>query len=327
VEIMLFAGHYPNFRGRAHNCGNWTKRDAFVLMNCDNPCFHTAPMADASILLLSKTKRALQFVDEWLYYCCIPEILTDQSNACGLENLETFADHRHDQSVLSLLAARHSIELFRGPSQFGNHAKSVTLRRAGELLVSAYGSEPPYENSTYETLIDHHRLRMNSLSEDTLDAKSSCIEAMREHYPVDAGPTRMLLVGDVGIADREQIHASWPRTTIEVLESDGGRSHRWSGVSGSFQAVFCSHYCPADAIPFGMLELFCGGLLDREFVICWSNLARLGDFVRSVRVLRSQFGAQLSSRAFLARNRDRDRIQVAAILSGLSISSSLRTNL
>jgi len=39
-----------------------TKRDCFVLMDCDEPRYHEAPMLDASLVVLRKTERSLEFV-------------------------------------------------------------------------------------------------------------------------------------------------------------------------------------------------------------------------------------------------------------------------
>jgi hypothetical protein len=116
-------------------------------------------MADASFLVLGKTEHAQRFVCDWLEHCLHSAIVTDEPNVCGLRNLPQFIDHRHDQSVLAVLAAREGIPYFRHPSQYGNHLKSEPFRQTGEWTRYAYGHWGIYENSDYGTLLNHHRGR------------------------------------------------------------------------------------------------------------------------------------------------------------------------
>ncbi len=147
----------------------WTKRDCFILMNCDQPYFWKAPQCDASFCLFQKSESSLRFVREWLEFCRDPRILTDDLNSCNRRNLPDFIEHRRDQSVLSLLAAKYRLSLFRMPSQYGNHYKVPALRIEKEFnCVSQYYRQQvdyyaliPYSNSPYVQLLDHHRSQYN----------------------------------------------------------------------------------------------------------------------------------------------------------------------
>jgi uncharacterized protein YndB with AHSA1/START domain len=75
--------------------------------------------------------------------------------------LDGFIEHRHDQSILSLIAIRKDIELFRHPSQYGNHLKTELYRDPGEWLRCPYSTRGLYDNSPYGTLINHHRGRLD----------------------------------------------------------------------------------------------------------------------------------------------------------------------
>jgi hypothetical protein len=75
----------------------------------DDPAYHEAQMLDASFLILLKTRRACAFAGTWLESCLDRRVLTDDPNTCGLPNLPGFVDHRHDQSVLSILAKRENL--------------------------------------------------------------------------------------------------------------------------------------------------------------------------------------------------------------------------
>jgi hypothetical protein len=97
----------------------YTKHDAFVLMDCD------------SVLL----------------FACDERILTDRRNTCDKPNYPGFRAHRHDQSILSLVAKRYWLPAFRDPSQFGNH----NIGR--------------YANSPYDQIIQHTRRSRSPLTE------------------------------------------------------------------------------------------------------------------------------------------------------------------
>jgi hypothetical protein len=98
----------------------YTKRDAFVLLNCDEPEFTDTTHLEASFSLWKKSKSAIDFVEEYLHFCEDERILTDMPNTMGLPNYPEFEDHRHDQSILSLLSKKRNMPAFRAPSQYGN---------------------------------------------------------------------------------------------------------------------------------------------------------------------------------------------------------------
>lgn len=115
----------------------WTKRDAFILLDADTPRYYDAPQLIAGFLVFRNGTTARQFVGEWLRAMEDERVLTDMPNTLGEDNLPEFRDHRHDQSVLSILAVREDIEVYRDPSQWGNKRTMV--------------------NSSYPQLLLHHR--------------------------------------------------------------------------------------------------------------------------------------------------------------------------
>jgi hypothetical protein len=157
--ILLFHAHYDDY-GAPGPCINsrWTKRDSFVLMDCDSPEFWSARHVDASFQIYKKNPLVEKFITEYLAWCTNPAILTDSPNISGKENLPDFIAHREDQSVLSLLSAKYGLNVFRHPSQYGNHLKLPEYRERGEPLLRPY-SDQPYRNSPYPTLLNHHRTK------------------------------------------------------------------------------------------------------------------------------------------------------------------------
>jgi hypothetical protein len=97
-----------------------TRRDTFILMDCDTPDYHDAKMVQASFILFKKTKKTMSFVEEWLSFCENIQILGEDENVCGKENFSDFFGHRHDQSIVSILRVKHGFPIFRNPSQLGN---------------------------------------------------------------------------------------------------------------------------------------------------------------------------------------------------------------
>src|SRR4051812_1473611 len=58
----------------------------------------------ACFVLLKNSWNAKVFVSQWLTYVQDERAVTDMPNTLGQPNHNTWRDHRHDQSILSLLA-------------------------------------------------------------------------------------------------------------------------------------------------------------------------------------------------------------------------------
>ena len=117
----------------------YTKRDAFVLMECDSERYSNSNQILASFSLWKKSDFTLKFVNDWLQYAQNERIITDIKNDCGFPDFDEFIDHRHDQSIFSLLSKKYDLKVYRNPSEHGNEYKAV------------------YQNSKYDQLIVHTR--------------------------------------------------------------------------------------------------------------------------------------------------------------------------
>lgn len=143
--ILLIANH-----GNLNK--DWTKRDCFILMGCDEERYHEVEQVLAGFQVYRNVEKSRRFVRDYLRYCCDERILTDMSNRCGCCNFDSFVEHRRDQSVLSLLAEKERTIRFRDPTEWGNHLKMNDFRKAGEWLKSPC-SETPFTNSNYGTIL------------------------------------------------------------------------------------------------------------------------------------------------------------------------------
>jgi len=144
-----------------HQNGMWTKRDCFILLNCDGETYWNGLQWNGFFQLYKKNDWTVNFVQEWLKACSDPRIITDMPNQMGQPNLPQFRDHRHDQSVFSLLCQKAGLEKFRDPSQWGNFLKAIDYRKSGEFLEHPY-EDPGMLNSPYGTLLNHHRERLQA---------------------------------------------------------------------------------------------------------------------------------------------------------------------
>ncbi|MDO9304112.1 MAG: hypothetical protein Q7T77_02205 [Sulfuricurvum sp.] len=98
----------------------YTKRDAFILMNCDTPHFTDTKQSVATMHLWKKTDFSINFLKEWLLFAQDQRILTDIHNTLGEPNYPEFVAHRNDQSIFSLLCKKYNLQAFPEPTQFGN---------------------------------------------------------------------------------------------------------------------------------------------------------------------------------------------------------------
>lgn len=128
----------------------YTKRDAFVLMGCDNKAFTDTPQSIGGYVVLKKSAFVEKFIAEDLQYAQDERMITEQANTQGLENYPDFVAHRHDQSIWSLMSKKYHIKRFRDPSQFG--------------LVNHYENDVE-QRSTFPQIIDSHRINAGSLRE------------------------------------------------------------------------------------------------------------------------------------------------------------------
>lgn len=128
----------------------YTKRDAFVLMDCDAPQYTDTPQSVGGYVILKKSDFVEKFIAQDLEYAQDKRMITEQDNTQGLPNYPDFVAHRHDQSVWSLMVKKYGLKRFRDPSQFG-------LTNEYEPEVAA--------RSTFPQIIDSHRMNVGSMAE------------------------------------------------------------------------------------------------------------------------------------------------------------------
>lgn len=129
-DILLFSTEYRN--------SQFIKYDTFYGMDSLDEKYIKGKHVNAAIILIKKTINTISFITEYLNYCQNFKIISDETNSDG-NNYDDFIDHRHDQSILSILSIKNGVELHKDPTQWGiNHNHLFT-------------------NSNYGVILNHHR--------------------------------------------------------------------------------------------------------------------------------------------------------------------------
>jgi hypothetical protein len=115
---------------------DWTKRDTFIIMECDIPEYQNTYQRMAAFQIIKKTSLTLKFYEEYLKYSCDPRCISDIPNQLGKDNYTGFKDHRHDQSIFSLLTKKYGFKVFKDITQFSIEGlgKSQALGNYGQIL-------------------------------------------------------------------------------------------------------------------------------------------------------------------------------------------------
>lgn len=114
-DILLF--RLGDWTSKDYRNSAWTKRDTFALMGRNTDAHKSGIQLTAAVQMYRHTAAAMDFVETYKAYSCQKEVIDD---ARVLENYPEFQDHRHDQSILSILAVGHpGVQMARDPSQYG----------------------------------------------------------------------------------------------------------------------------------------------------------------------------------------------------------------
>lgn len=125
------------FFSNGHRHVEWCKMDSFIHSNV-TPNWEQRQV-QASVIFMKKTEAVLELIQEWQRLCLIPGLIDDSPSHHA--NWPTFAEHRHDQAILTCLQIKYGYKLHWWPTQYSNHIK------AG------------FEEDNYPALFRHHRLR------------------------------------------------------------------------------------------------------------------------------------------------------------------------
>ena len=87
----------------------WTKRDCFVAMGCDEARYADTRQLLGGFSAWRRTDFALDLVDAWLHWAQQAQMVTDAPSRGPLPDHPGFREHRHDQSIFSLLCKQRGV--------------------------------------------------------------------------------------------------------------------------------------------------------------------------------------------------------------------------
>jgi hypothetical protein len=96
----------------------WTKKETITIMDCENTTYLDSNQILSSFILIKKTNKSINFFNDFLNYATDYKNITDYKSSLIMQD-SSFIDHRHDQSIFSLLYKKYEFVTFRDPSQFG----------------------------------------------------------------------------------------------------------------------------------------------------------------------------------------------------------------
>lgn len=89
---------------------NWCKMDVILKYDMFNKIFiDNAEDCWAGSIVIKKTDFAVKLMNEWFDMCCIYENITDSPSIAI--NSVLFNEHRHDQSLLSIIVHKYNIKM------------------------------------------------------------------------------------------------------------------------------------------------------------------------------------------------------------------------
>lgn len=86
----------------------YTKKDTYLRVIGEDLKFYDEGQVQASCFLIKKTKSTIDFIDEIKSICVDQNYHYINDGKSLNENDETFIEHRHDQSVFSLMCKKHN---------------------------------------------------------------------------------------------------------------------------------------------------------------------------------------------------------------------------
>ena len=104
----------------------------------------------AAYMLVKKCEETIEIIKEWLACCENEELVSYKHFHSEIDEFDDFYSHREDQSILTNIAIKRNLPIFRDPSDYGEFP---------HMYYSVNYSYVPkgYPNSNYPTIILSNR--------------------------------------------------------------------------------------------------------------------------------------------------------------------------
>jgi hypothetical protein len=100
---------------------SWTKRDCFIQMDCDYPDYVFSKQIMSTFFICKKNDFSNFLINEWQRYISDFHMVSDDFVSPSIhKNYPAFKEHRHDQSILSLLCKKHKVNMVEDITEWGS---------------------------------------------------------------------------------------------------------------------------------------------------------------------------------------------------------------
>lgn len=128
----------------------WTKRAVYDRFGLD-PNKDDTNQIMATAVIIKKSKRSVEFIEDYLKFCLETDLLDDSLNS---DQCRDFIEHRHDQSIFSMLYKTYGFKACQDFSQRDKMSKSYVLCDLESIK----------EKNTLYTLSDGRLFRKNTIN-------------------------------------------------------------------------------------------------------------------------------------------------------------------
>ena len=113
-DIELVKKDYIMGSLTAYDEKQWNKMDLILKLNMNDDKYVNTTQHQASTILFLVCDKTRNLVNEWYELCCDYHLIDDSPSI--FPNVDVFTEHRHDQSVFSLLTKKYNIYSEKGIS-------------------------------------------------------------------------------------------------------------------------------------------------------------------------------------------------------------------
>lgn len=118
----------------------WAEGGSTLNYGDQNIPYYRFKQVQASVIFFKVNQQTRNFIKEWLLYCQMPGFIDDGPSK--LPNFPTFAEHRHDQAILTCLQIKYGYKVHFWPTNYSEHIRNTAR-----------------PEDKYPTMFNHHRKR------------------------------------------------------------------------------------------------------------------------------------------------------------------------
>jgi hypothetical protein len=105
----------------AHSEKDWNKRDCFIEIGCDTPEYTNTKQIMSTFFLCKKNDFSYFLMHEWQRLISNFHMVADEFVSPSVSpNYPSFKEHRHDQSLLSLICKKYKVSCMEDITEWGN---------------------------------------------------------------------------------------------------------------------------------------------------------------------------------------------------------------